>query len=491
MESAATDSHRRRRLPASPVRLVASIAVLFVMLFLFLRHFLIEPFGVPTGSMAPTLIGNHREAACPRCGHPVRVGVSNSGERPASVPCPNCGKTTSLADSHLINGDRVLVDKNVYHLRSPRRWEIAVFICPDDLTKPYVKRVVGLPGEIIVIDDGDVYTLNENLPKERVLLRKSFVEVRETCIPVFDMAYRPRPGGWGPRWLVYPAEQDPRLPQTEGGPPRPADSATVGEGTLVLDASASPQHQVKLEYRNWDLDEEKEVPVLSTNGYDGSGSTGSNIYPVHDFFVTCEIEVVSASEGSVFACRLFDGADAVAADVSVGDRKSGQANLSHDRLGGLGSAGKVALEPGRRYSFEMAFVDRRVLLALDGREIVEADLPPEPKRGSVRRPLQLGARGCKVVVHGLKLYRDIHYTKAGYHGTREPARLGPDEYFLLGDNSANSQDSREWSTPGVPERDFIGKPFLVHQPLRLGRMSFGGRDQVFQTVDWSRLRWLH
>ena len=109
-----------------------------------------------------------------------------------------------------------------------------------------------------------------------------------------------------------------------------------------------------------------------------------------------------------------------------------------------------------------------------------------------RRPLQLGARGCRLVVRNLKLYRDIHYTQYGEHGTRRRRpRFGPDEYFVLGDNSGNSQDSRKWPPPGVPEADFIGKPFLIHQPLRPARVTVGGRERVFQTVDWSRLRWLH
>src|SRR5439155_19486671 len=33
-----------------------------------------EPYGVPTGSMAPTLLGNHRAVTCPRCGYPIDVG---------------------------------------------------------------------------------------------------------------------------------------------------------------------------------------------------------------------------------------------------------------------------------------------------------------------------------------------------------------------------------------------------------------------------------
>ena len=43
-------------------------ASIFLVVFLFLRVGFVEPFGVPTGSMAPTLIGNHREGPCPRCG---------------------------------------------------------------------------------------------------------------------------------------------------------------------------------------------------------------------------------------------------------------------------------------------------------------------------------------------------------------------------------------------------------------------------------------
>lgn len=98
-------------------------------------------------------------------------------------------------------------------------------------------------------------------------------------------------------------------------------------------------------------------------------------------------------------------------------------------------------------------------------------------RGEVSRPLQLGARKCKLVVRNLKLYRDTYYTQYGENGTRTPITLGPAEYFMLGDNSGNSQDSRKWPRPGVPEPDFVGKPFLVHQPLRtasLGRRSRSG-----------------
>jgi signal peptidase I len=251
---------RPKRIPPTPGRVLATISVIFVCVFLFLRIAIVEPFGVPTGSMAPALVGNHREAACPRCGYPVRVGTpSAGGERPgyySEVPCPNCGKRTNLSEARDINGDRLLVDKNVFSLRSPRRWEVAVFRCPYDLSKPYVKRTIGLPGEELVILDGDVFTDGE-------LLRKSLVEVRETHIPVFDMAFSPGAGGWAPRWLVYPPDRDPRLPRDTTHDPAPADDSVLQNGSLVLDGSGSPQQEVRLEYRNWNLDEDKEDVVAA------------------------------------------------------------------------------------------------------------------------------------------------------------------------------------------------------------------------------------
>src|SRR5207253_5019431 len=100
---------------------------------------------------------------------------------------------------------------------------------------------------------------------------------------------------------------------------------------------------------------------------------------------------------------------------------------------------------------------------VDGREISPAlDLPAEnlELRKGVSRPVQLGVRGVGVRVNQFKLYRDVHLRAEGANAAQSPCQLGPDEYFLAGDNSNNSHDSREWAMPGVPERDFLGKRFV-------------------------------
>ncbi len=478
---------------ASTVRRLVQMLVVFLSLFLVVRTVALEPFGVPTGSMAPALIGNHREARCPRCDARVVVGEPGPDARPVRFDvcrCPNCGQTVDLSAAREVPGDRLMVDKTAFMARAPRRWEIAVFLCPVDDTKPYVKRIVGLPGEQIHVSGGDVYA-------DGHLLRKTLEQFREVRIPAFDMAHAPAEG-WAVRWRVEPVVGA-KQPTTG----KPADETVLRDGALVLDGRQSPGG-IGLTYRHWNLDAKEEEAVGDWLAYNGGPTERRNGFarrrptaapdPVHDFAVEFDLEVIAGP--GTFAVRLSDGADGVRADLPILPDPAA-IRVTHDGTAEV-STGPPGLAPGKTYRVEFAFVDRRASLAIDGKELVAPlDLPFDPpgreRRGGMSRPLQLGVRGATVVVRNLRLFRDIHYLSAGKAG--EGWQLGPDEYFFLGDNTSNSHDSRYWARdgvplPGVPEGDFVGKPFLIHQPLRLGRVTVGGKDRLFQTLDWSRLRWL-
>src|SRR5579871_2701921 len=142
-------------------RLLESTGLLLVGLLLF-RAVGAEPYGVPTGSMAPTLLGNHRAIACPRCGYPVFVGQQENDRGNSSYYrgafCPNCDYADLGCDRvPVCRGDQLMVNKYLFDLCRPNRWEMAVFRCPVESRKAYVKRVVGIPGETIEIRDGDIY----------------------------------------------------------------------------------------------------------------------------------------------------------------------------------------------------------------------------------------------------------------------------------------------------------------------------------------------
>jgi len=51
------------------------------------------------------------------------------------------------------NGQYLIVDEFSYHLRTPERGEVVVFKYPRDNSKFFIKRIIGLPGETVTIED--------------------------------------------------------------------------------------------------------------------------------------------------------------------------------------------------------------------------------------------------------------------------------------------------------------------------------------------------
>lgn len=61
----------------------------------------------------------------------------------------------------LYNGDNLIVDKISYRFRDPKRFEIIVFPFEHKDETYYIKRVIGLPGETVRIDENGVIYINE------------------------------------------------------------------------------------------------------------------------------------------------------------------------------------------------------------------------------------------------------------------------------------------------------------------------------------------
>jgi signal peptidase I len=430
--------------------------------------------------MAPTLLGNHRAIVCPRCGYPVRVGYQENERNATSYYsgafCPNCDNTElDIEQAPIVRGDQLLVDKSLFDWSRPRRWEIAVFRCPVEPAKAYVKRVVGLPGETIELRDGDVYIDHE-------LARKSLDEFKALRIPVYDQNYAPQLVGWQVRWQTEP----------------PAGPAPMVGSQLILDASQRTTDYQWLLYHHWSLDLHKDTVLVHEYSY--NGGRGRSREPVHDFLLECDAEVVRGD--GWLALGINDGRDELVAELPVGDVKQGAQLFDARALTSRGerqriyrSAPQYALRAGKTYHLEFVFVDRRATLAVDGTCPFEpVDRPAVDGRGGVERPIKVGACGVEVRFNNVRLFRDIHYTATG-HAAGTPVRLGAGQNFVLGDNSPNSEDNRVWSDSQnnpvpVPEKAFLGKPFLIQLPSRLVHGRWFGRDFEYQGIDWTRMRWL-
>lgn len=124
---------------------------------LVVRPFLYEAFVTPANSMAPTIIGPHWRGTCPVCGKSNYCSPGDERYDMVDLPQMICDEfhvtTASDIEKSVYSGDHFTVAK----IYTPRRWDLVVFQYPEEPSALYVKRLVGLPGEKIHIDDGSVW----------------------------------------------------------------------------------------------------------------------------------------------------------------------------------------------------------------------------------------------------------------------------------------------------------------------------------------------
>ncbi len=74
-------------------------------------------------------------------------------------------------------GDRLLANKIVYRLRPPAQGEVIIFKYPEDPKRDFVKRLIGLPGERILIREGKIYINGSLVTNPAVADRYYYSEV--------------------------------------------------------------------------------------------------------------------------------------------------------------------------------------------------------------------------------------------------------------------------------------------------------------------------
>ena len=112
----------------SKVREYAETLVIALAIALFVRSFVVQAFKIPSSSMEPTLlVGDH------------------------------------ILVNKFLYGIRIpVIGKKVLPFSQPRRGDVIVFIFPNDRSKDFIKRVIGLPGEKIEIRERKIY-INDRL----------------------------------------------------------------------------------------------------------------------------------------------------------------------------------------------------------------------------------------------------------------------------------------------------------------------------------------
>jgi signal peptidase I len=446
----------------------------FVLAFLF-RAFVMEAFRIPTGSMADTLKGAHFRLRCIQCGYEYDYGLGNYGLPRDTIPrgylkkmssrCPSCGYYQQTGgEMPVASGDRILVLKCIYQFFQPKRWDVVVFKNPPDPTVNYIKRLIGRPAETVEIIDGDVYINGQ-------ISRKPPKVQEELWMPVYDNDYqpvRPREGlfngrsRWeqpfknlaGSEWQIDRA--DPTKFRLECPPDRIS--------TMIYDTGVGNDFRATYAYDNV-----KDYPYMPY----------------------CSDLMVR------FYAGLVEGSGLIGIEIS----KYGTTYRASVDLTGLmvlekGSGSDEAIELARRVVglsagapslVRFANVDHQLIFECGGQKLTyDLGRGPEDageRRADIQPEVKVFGSG-RLMLSNVAIFRDIHYTAKKFANSSEtgrategnPLKLGKDEFFVLGDNSPNSEDSRWWDRPGkrndgtpyregiVPRDYLVGKALFVYWP---------------------------
>jgi signal peptidase I len=504
-----------------------------------------EGFVVPTGSMAPTLMGRHKEIVCPECGYRYTVNADREVEPSGAVlgaaqriilgTCENCRYECPLADAPSFSGDRIYVMKDGLSLPFSmgagkvklNRWDVAVFKLPEEPEIRYIKRLVGMPNEVIRIEGGDLWARPLGSTGQYERLRRPLAHQQAMQLTVYDDAHRPSAFRDDPRWRRWsPAKSNAWTEPTSGEfvpaqaaedwvelryqhlVPTASDWKAVREGPFQPGA---PRPMLITDYASYNTD------LAASDRYVARYAARPWFQPhwVGDLTLSLRLQVRSR-EGQM-QLELYKGGLSNRCEI---DLATGNVSLYHDRQALAQDVPTPLHKPG---AHEVAFanVDDRLTLWIDGElpfgEGIGYHSQPRVSAPTAAdlQPARIRARNAGVQVDKLVLKRDIYYTldpgEADYadvSATRndaqdlydilaDPSRFArlsrrppkeypirPGYYLMLGDNSPWSRDARAWGqgTNGsevsaaspqggpsrasweVPESLLIGKAFCVYWP---------------------------
>ncbi len=512
--------------------MVDQIAVAIILAIL-IRGFDAEAFVIPTGSMAPTLKGRHKEITCPQCSHVYTVNSSDDAEaylirRPEerkeeAAICDNCRYLTPIGFEPSFKGDRILVMKFPYEFPTlpgaggPNRWDVVVFHYPEKPAETnYIKRLVGMPDEDLRIQRGNVWIRPAGSNDAFRIARKPLSRQRAMAIMVNDDSHRPALLKGKPEWARW---------KTAKG------FSEKSEGTFVVEGDG------ELRYSNLIPDPEQWAAIarqtslprppratLITDFYSYNSNTINDRRDptvaweqtdwVGDLMVNMDLKV-EKNEGTV-TLELVEAGVQNRCEI---DLKTGMAVMFHGDAK-LGEA-QTRMTSRGWYALEFANIDDRLTLTVDGAtpfgdglEYIDAPGAASAPTAEDLAPVAVTSRGAAVQVSGLVLKRDIYYTLypsrpdcpisvqptfgsearspfwkvvQQFDILSDPARFGPlfanveasepytirpDHFMMMGDNSPRSADSRAWGRGDMSWDPDDRSRWEVPRPLLIGRAFF-------------------
>lgn len=442
----APQAQSKKGRPASPAgdglrETVESLVVAFILAFLF-KSFEAEAFVIPTGSMAPTLLGRHKDVDCEQCGYHYTVGASQELDngrlitpgRLRTSRCPNCRFDNDVFELSPFPGDRIIVTK-LYE--EPQRFDVIVFKYPEEPHVNYIKRCVGLPNETISIMQGDLYRRVQEGDEWEILRKPDADKQQAIQMLVYDDRYFPRnlvASGWPVRWASVVPSTD---PNAIGGWSEHGAGFQHDQANHSYAVSAPETGHEWLRYRHivagaadWQaaLNNEPIQPVsrLISDfcGYNmfspQRGVDDHGPYWVGDLTVEFNVEIKQTTSASELVVELVEGFNTYRVRINPTTGKASITRTWESTESEIATADTPILGAGS-YDIRFANVDSRLNLWVNGRVIelgegtlIRTGSGSETPTDKDLCPVGIGAKGMDLKVADLVIYRDIYYRDETY-----------------------------------------------------------------------------
>jgi signal peptidase I len=387
------------------------------------------------------------------------------------------------------NGDRILVMKYLYWLAPPKRWNVVVFREPMFGKQNFIKRLVGLPGNTVEIVNGDVF-IDGNIAHKPVYVEKSMLQV------VYNNDFYPTDAGQermnGNRW------SNPWV-----GEPQSSAAGKWFTGGPVISFSTG----------NSDAVGHLDFMQRNTYMYNDLGYNANPYWNGHHLVGNLYVRAVWISRSPDSALRMTLGPATNRFQVTLGHdgslhlyqwntATSTYTPVSRKLMSVFHHPG--ALQTGKPYRVALSNTQHEARFWLNGKLMLQYAAPwtladalavahVRQVTGEQETPkVQLDVTGACTLRH-LLLMRDIYYTQMKirfpYNSSIDPGGTQPGtgtmghpitlkkgQYFMLGDNSNDSEDSRAWYRVEpvlrsmhlplgvVPQRYILGRAFMVYWP---------------------------